>query len=118
MLLFPVYAALVWYGCYRWRRQFLGYASLLVGAGAMLAMMQLELLIERWLRADNVLLKALLITEAGFILLVGCVVVRLPRERVQEPCPACNYELAGLEAGHDRCPECGVAREAAAREAA
>lgn len=116
MFVFPVYAALVWYACFRWRRQFLGFAALGAGVMGVLLLAMLDVVVTRWLthQVTKPLFVLLLLAEAGIILPVGAFVVMMPRERVELPCRACGYELLGLEIANPTCPECGL--EHAARK--
>lgn len=112
MFLFPVFAVLVWYACYRWRRQYLGYAALAGAVAGVLLLTRLEILIERWLHLELLLLRALLMAEAGIVLAVGAFIVSCARYPAQTPCRKCGYELHGLDDANPTCPECGLAHAA------
>lgn len=110
MFLFPLYAALVWYACYRWRRRFLGYAALLAGVGLVTLLIWLDIALMRWVFDETAgpLIIMLLAAEAAAVLVVGSFLVFLPREQPLLPCRSCGYELDGLEHENPRCPECGL----------
>jgi hypothetical protein len=110
MLLFPLYAALVWYGCYRWRRRFVGFAIYAAGVLALVMLAYLDVRLMRWMfnSPPSPSLLLLLCAEAGMVALVGALVVCSPRERAAKPCRACGYELEGLDDANPRCPECGL----------
>ncbi|CAG0987542.1 hypothetical protein PHYC_02107 [Phycisphaerales bacterium] len=110
MFLFPLYAALVWYGCFRWRRRFLGFASLAAGVMGVAFLAGVDVVVTRWLthQFPKPLFLLMLAAEAGIILPVGLFVVMMPRERIELPCRGCGYELEGLETANPTCPECGL----------
>ena len=114
MILFPVYAVLVWALAWRWRRSWLGYAAVLMG----LLGVGLLGLIHRFTElvfpsmVQGPLFPLLLVTEAVMVLVVGTFIVCLPRHRIDRPCRRCHYELSGLEDENPTCPECGMAHAA------
>ncbi|MDX2130903.1 MAG: hypothetical protein SFY69_02475 [Planctomycetota bacterium] len=114
MFIFPLYAVLVWYGCFKWRRRFLGVASLVAGLGGVLLLGWVDVQVSRWLTSEFPMPGFLLLLagEGGIMLLVGSYLVALPRERVRVPCRGCRYELDGLEHANPTCPECGLAHAA------
>ncbi|MBX3382021.1 MAG: hypothetical protein KF864_00795 [Phycisphaeraceae bacterium] len=120
VILFLFYAVLVWYFCFRWRRQWMGVVSVAAGVACVFLLSMLVHSISRWFQragigagADVRLFDYLLMVEAGVVGIVGMFIVLLPRERVQKPCRGCGYELAGLDEENPRCPECGLAGAAA-----
>lgn len=115
VFIFPLYAVLVWYACFRWRRHFLGVASLLAGLGGLLVLAWLDVRIARWLTNQFPMPGFLLLLagEGMIVLLIGTYLVAMPRERVRVPCRGCGYELDGLETANPRCPECGLGHAAA-----
>jgi ribosomal protein L37E len=110
VVLFPVYAALVWYGCFRWRRRFQGMIWLAAGMLGLAFLAWLDVVGTRWLlgRFPGPLFIMLLAAEAGIVGPVGLYVWSLRRERVDIPCRRCGYELKGLEVSDPTCPECGL----------
>jgi hypothetical protein len=116
MLLFPLYAALVWYGCYRYRRQFLGFAVYIAGVLGLITLAYLDVRLMRWFFNTDASpgLLFLLCAEAGLVALVGGFVVCSPRTRSVIPCRDCGYELSGLDDPNPRCPECGLMHAAVA----
>lgn len=114
MLLFPLYAAIVWYGCYRFRRQFLGYAAFAAGVLGIVLLLWLDIRLTRWLLNQHPApgLLMMLSAEGCIVFLIGGYLVMTPRERAAMPCRRCAYELAGLDDHDPRCPECGLERAA------
>lgn len=109
LILFPLYAVLVWYACYRWRRHFLGVAALAAGVLGVAFLAWLDVVLTRLIsnRFPSMLFLLLLGAEAGVLIPVGIFVWLVPRERAAMPCGGCGYELKGLEAETPKCPECG-----------
>lgn len=111
MVLFPIYAFLVWYACLRWRRQVMGVAVLALGIMAILLLAQLDITIRQALHVpDNgPLFRFMLYAEGLMVGLVGVLLVALPPRRAAiVPCRRCGYELQGLEEANPTCPECGT----------
>lgn len=110
MILFPVYAVFVWYFCLRWRRTWIGWASLFLGVAGIGVLAWFHLTISKLLAGalDGPLFPLLLAAEAGFILVVGAFIATLPLEVAQTPCRRCRYDLAGLDSDNPTCPECGM----------
>ncbi len=120
MILFLFYAAFVWYFCFRWRRHWIGFASVFAGIAAVWLLSHSVRLIARWLvrsgelpAVDTRLFDMLLGLEAVIVGVVGVFFACLPRERPHIPCRRCGYELHGLEQDNPRCPECGLEHAAA-----
>jgi ribosomal protein S27AE len=111
MLLFPIYAMLVWFACYRYRRTFAGFCAVAAGTAGVITIALLERRVRLWLDIDaNPLtnLQFLLWIEAGTVGLLGLVCVMAPQHRAEVPCRRCGYELEGLEHENPTCPECGT----------
>jgi hypothetical protein len=110
MVLFPAYAVLVWYFAFRWRRTWIGWASVLVGVGAVGLIAVLHRTINGLLAGalDGPMFPMMLAAEAGFVFLVGAFIVMLPIDAPDLPCRRCHYDLSGLEAENPTCPECGM----------
>ncbi len=105
---FVGYALLVWIPAARFRRQWLSFAIVLLGAlgliGISLAHYQLRELRPSWfIQGMQVLLYpySVLVTAVGFFIAV------LPRT-FEGGCPSCGYSLTGLPISRRLCPECGV----------
>lgn len=111
MFVFPLYAAIVWYACYRYRRRFLGYAAYAAGVLGIVLLLWVDVRLTRWVfnqpAAPSLLL--MLSAEAGLVGLVGAFIVFSPRHRAVLPCRDCGYELDGLDEPNPTCPECGLA---------
>lgn len=112
LVLFPLYAFLVWYACLRWRRRVLGVAALAMGIMLIALLAHLDLAIRRWLHMTDTgpLFRFMLYAEGGMVGMVGALLVLLPpTRRAQTPCRRCGYELLGLDDANPTCPECGLA---------
>jgi len=110
VIFFPIYAALVWYGCFRWRRRPQAFLSILAGLTGVAIFSELHAALNRLLDGgwSGHTLRVMLIAEAAIILLVGGYLAVLPQGRVHLPCRRCRYELRGLEHENPTCPECGL----------
>ncbi|MGE3107995.1 MAG: hypothetical protein AB7G11_10920 [Phycisphaerales bacterium] len=111
MLLFPLYAVVIWALAAKWRRTWKGFAAVLVGT-------VLLLLIEYTLyRLGNLKLPliqpkqalGLLIPFTVLVFLVG-VFIACQRRPTPSPihCTKCHYDLTGLNPAGLHCPECGA----------
>jgi hypothetical protein len=110
MILFPVYAVFIWYFCLRWRRNWVGWASLLMGVSGVGVVAWFHQTVNSLMAGawDGPLFPILLASEAGLVLVVGVFIVLLPIEVAEVPCRRCHYDLAGLEEDNPTCPECGM----------
>lgn len=110
MLLFVLYAVLVWYACARWRRRWLGFACALVGAAGVVGVAIFHIHLNRWSggRIYLPVLQSLLYPYGVLLLVMGLYIACLPRSRPAISCRRCHYDLAGLEEDEPRCPECGL----------
>lgn len=137
MIVFAIYALLVWVAAARWRRQWLGLWVVVGGAGAAGA---LAWVVPAWLLPVD--MRLLVVAEAVAILAVGLFIVALPRRHRETACvkcgghlvpgagpggarwPVCNpcgiqhgqcewcgHSVSGLPIGSMICPECGTHRE-------
>ncbi len=115
MLIFPLFAVLVWYGCFRYRRSLRGLAALVLGLAGITVLAWFDITLARLFGSSfgPSLFMLLLIGEGSIIAMVGVFLLAQPRERAQLPCRACGYELLGLELANPRCPECGLAHAVA-----
>jgi len=120
MLLFVVYAMLVWYGSLRGRRRLSGYAVWIGGVLFLLLVNRLPLELARAYNfVEYVVVFRVLLYP--YIALVGCVglfLVRLPIDlpRGELHCKACRYDLSDLKhevLSGEPCPECGATIEEA-----
>jgi hypothetical protein len=114
VILFPIYAVLVWALAWRWRRSWLGYVAVLMGllgVGLLGLLYRFSVMVYP-AYLEGPIFPLLLATEAVTVLVVGTFIVCLPRHRVDRPCRRCRYELSGLEEENPTCPECGIAHAA------
>lgn len=113
MILFVVYAVLVWYGALRFRRRWEGYGSVVAGIVGCVAVALFHIQLNQWTQGRIFLpvLQSLLYPYAAMVAMVGFFIASLPRsaaERGVRPCRHCGYDLDGLEDEHGlTCPECG-----------
>lgn len=117
MILFAAYAVVIWYFAMRWRRRALGFAVAIVGGlPVFLAARHVPMLASlggsalrtpgRGMEALQVLLWGEAAAVMGVALFIAC----LPRPPRTRHCSYCWYDLSGLDAETDVCPECGTPR--------
>jgi len=106
MIIFSLYALLVWCGAYHWRRSWRGFCAAFGGAVFVLPAID-PLVYVAWLLAGErpTWLFAFFYAYAGALVLVGLMLASLPRREEVHPCDSCGYELAGIDVRV--CPECG-----------
>jgi hypothetical protein len=114
MVVFPIYAVLIWALTWRFRRSWLAYVTVFAGVLGVAVLAALHRFTELVfpVNVSGPFFPLLLLTEAVFVLVVGVYIACLPLHRVDRPCRACGYELAGLEEANPTCPECGTAHAA------
>lgn len=114
MLLFVLYAVLVWYACARWRRRLLGFVCVAAGLGGVVGVAIFHIHLNRWTggRLYLPVLQSLLYPYGVLVTLMGVYIACLPRAMPALHCRKCQYDLAGLEEEDPRCPECGLAAAA------
>lgn len=106
MIIFAIYAMLVWYLVLRWRRRVLGFV---VALGSGLAALAIGRYVpDMFASADGAFgMKWLIYAEAVLVGGMGLFIACLPRKPEYAHCPYCRYDLRGLDEGTARCPECG-----------
>ncbi|MGQ0628769.1 MAG: hypothetical protein ACT4PL_11800 [Phycisphaerales bacterium] len=119
MILFAVYAVFVWYLAMRYRRRWLGFAIVLVGAALCLLLAKALMKFDTFLGGGPRLVQHLIWGESALVLVVGLFVASLPRPPSGRHCAYCWYDLRGLESesggstasagpgAEPVCPECG-----------
>lgn len=110
MILFAFYAALVWYGCWHYRRRWQGFLVYGLSVFGMYFLWRVYVALVRFSRGgwDTSSMLLLFGAEAFIVLVVGGTLLAVRREKVVMPCRRCRYELEGLEYQNPRCPECGL----------
>lgn len=110
MLVFVVYAVLVWYAAAKWRRRWRSFALVTLGLVGLVGVAYLHTWLNIWTDGAVYLpvLRSLLYPYMALVGMVGYYIACLPRARPGEVrCHSCRYDLAGhtLPA---ICPECGT----------
>ncbi|MBC7770881.1 MAG: hypothetical protein H7210_00165 [Pyrinomonadaceae bacterium] len=112
MLLFPLYAGIMWLLAAKWRREWKGFAVVL---GGTLFMLFIEYTLYK-LGALNIGsidpggALGLLVPFTVFVSAVGLFIACQPRSAPSEVhCKTCFYDLTGLDPVELTCPECGGA---------
>ena len=110
MFLFAAYAIAVWYAVAINRRNWRGFAWILIAALALVAVAYLHWLLNVWtegriyFRVLQVMLYPYSVVVVGISLYIAC----LPRRACAVECQHCRYDLAGIAEDSALCPECGV----------
>jgi hypothetical protein len=110
MLLFVLYAVLVWYGAVKWRHNWRGFAWVGGGILGVLMVIKFHTMLNGWTRQE-IYLPVLQTLLWSYLLLVGSVglfVACIPHARGPWCCEKCGYDLTGVPGFADVCPECGV----------
>lgn len=108
MIGFVIYAALVWWAGYRWRRRWLGFAWVALGFLGLVGMAVLHWRLSEWTHG-RIYLPVLQVLLYPYTLLVaagGCFMAAMPK-MLPFRCATCGYDLEGLEGDLAVCPECG-----------
>ncbi len=109
MILFAIYAVLIWFFAARWRRTLKGFSVVFLGAALALLTTYVAF---RFLAKDTFVPLSLLLTAEGVaVLSVGLFIVCLPARPDGRHCGYCWYDMSGLDATVPVCPECGGQRE-------
>ncbi len=121
MILFAVYAVVVWWMAMRHRRTLVGFAiAALCALPMLLAAQYVPALATFGITTGTVPatpgrglegLQILLWAEAAVVASVSLFIVCLPRPPRGRHCRYCWYDLTGLDAEADLCPECGTPRD-------
>lgn len=108
MIVFTLYALLVWAAAFHGRRTWRGYAVALGGAAVVLPAIDPLVYVVWWALGERpTWLFPFFYGYAGVIALAGVMLASVARRDEKHPCASCGYELAGISAG--LCPECGQA---------
>jgi hypothetical protein len=111
---FVVYAVGVWYAAARWRRRWESFAWILAGFGGLVLVAYFHWRLNIWTHGNIYLpvLRVLLYPYTALVVGVGLFIALLPRRVIPwAHCPACTYDLRGLDAPVESCPECGMTEE-------
>jgi hypothetical protein len=109
VLIFPIFATLVWSLAMVWRRRWPSFAFV---TGALLLLLGLVHLLEAWHEHLPSMYRLFYEIMWPYIALTGGVgyfICLLPRPFSGEKiCRGCGYDLAGLNPRGLQCPECGM----------
>jgi len=116
VIVFAVYAALVWYAAFHYRRRALGIAVALLSILPPLALtatvsylnrspQDTGLLLLNNLKGYGVVLHIFTVPYALVVSGVALIAATTRRHRPHITCPKCHYDLEGNATG--QCPECG-----------
>lgn len=108
MLIFPIFAVIVWALTMRWRRRWPAFVIVTVAVGTLLLLTRLLVAYEYLLPRETRLVHELLWPYIGLLALVGYYIACLPRRPGEHACPTCHYDLRGLNPRGLSCPECGA----------
>lgn len=111
MLLFPLYAVVIWLLAAKWRRTWKGFAAVLIGT-AILLVIEYTLYRIGSLPLTMVQPKQALGLLVPFTVLVFGMGLFIACQRPPAPspihCAMCHYDLTGLNPVGLKCPECGA----------
>lgn len=101
--LFVLYAMLIWFGVYTFRRRWVAWGILALS----LPVAWLVVRLTQWLAgSQNTMLVMMAAVYELLILMVGVLIALQRREKpARFPCRQCSYDLTGNQSGV--CPECG-----------
>lgn len=108
MIGFVIYAALVWWAGYRWRRRWLGFGSVILGFLGLVGLAVLHWRLSE-LTHGRIYLPVLQVLLYPYTLMVaagGFFMAAMPK-MLPFRCASCGYDLEGLEGDLAICPECG-----------
>ena len=107
VLLFPIYAVVIWALAMHWRRRWPAFAIVACGTallvGAVRLCMRLDLL-PATAKIFYELLWPYILLLGGMGTYIAC----LPRRAREHECQRCHYDLRGLDPLALTCPECGA----------
>jgi hypothetical protein len=114
MMIFVIYAAIVWWLAAKWRRTWRSFVVVTVGVLFILAIAKGHdrLAVFTGFRFVGVMVNALLYPYVILLGLMGYYIAVIPRpvgEGAHKPCRHCGYDLVGAEEfASTLCPECGA----------
>lgn len=106
--LFVGYAVIVWYLAARYRRTLLAYACALSGVALLVTLGYAHWVVGRF--HPELFIQGMQILLYPYTIVVGAVgvfIASMPHRVEPGCCPACGYDLRGLESPRATCPECG-----------
>lgn len=114
MFAFVIYAVAVWYAAARWRRRWESFAWIGAGFAGLVLVAYFHWRLNIWTHGNIYLpvLRVLLYPYTALVVVIGLFIALLPRRVIPwAHCPGCLYDLRGLDAPVESCPECGMNEE-------
>lgn len=108
MLVFPIYAVLVWAAAMHWRRRWPSFALVTAGVLVLVLGQRLVFRFGEHLAPQYRHLFILLVPYTILMGSMGYFICLLPRRVHETECRGCGYDLAGLNPLGLSCPECGA----------
>jgi hypothetical protein len=111
---FVIYAVAVWYAAARWRRRWESFAWITAGFAGLVLVAYFHWRLNIWTHGNIYLpvLRVLLFPYTALVVGIGLFIALLPRRIIPwAHCPGCLYDLRGLDAPVESCPECGMNEE-------
>lgn len=108
MLIFPIFAVIVWALAMHWRRQWPSFAIVSLALALLLAMLKIFDAWHEHLPPMALILYELLWPYIGLTAAIGYYICVLPRPPTEMQCRRCRYDLSGLNHTRLNCPECGT----------
>lgn len=107
VVLFSIYAVVVWFAAARYRRRWGSVAAVGAGVAGLVLVAMFHIQLARWTNGRIFLpaLQLMLYPYTALVALVGAYLSCLPRIIPPTACASCEYDLRGLQ--RRECPECG-----------
>jgi hypothetical protein len=110
VLLFVVYAVIVWYFAMVYRRRWPGFLAVALGLVGMLVINHLHTRFSDFMRnsISKPVMQVLLYAETALVPAVGLYIALLPRGRMSGRCPHCGRDLTDVDTAASACPGCAA----------
>lgn len=108
MLLFPIYAVLIWSVTMYWRRRWPAFVAVALSVLSLLMLGRLFMAYEYWFPPTAKLFYEMLWPYTFLVGGMGLYIACLPRRVGPNQCKKCHYDLSGLDPRGLTCPECGT----------
>ncbi len=107
MLIFPIFAVLIWSLAMQWRRQWPSFAIVSAAVVMLLGMLRIFDAWHEHLPPMVEVLYEFMWPYIGLTAGIGYYICFLPRPPTEMQCKHCRYDLTGLDLRDLKCPECG-----------